>query len=143
MNAAKPSMSANPEMSTSEAKEILANFQEQWNTGNVDSILDGFADTIVVDFADLSRIEGKSALKEFIHARLARQKDYHLEKTLKGVVGSTIICSWVANWLDKKTDRAMKGRGIEIIEIRNRKCTYWEATFNAWPENGPHESVFT
>jgi nuclear transport factor 2 (NTF2) superfamily protein len=143
MNAAEPTKSDIPEMSTSEANEILADFQEQWNTGNVDSILEGFADDIVVDFADLPRIEGKLALKKFIRARLARQKDYHLEKTLKGVVGSTIICSWLANWVDRKTDKAMKGKGIEIIEIRERKCTYWEATFNAWPENEPHESLFT
>jgi hypothetical protein len=45
--------------------------------------LSGFTDDIVVEFADLPRIKGKAELERILKARLARQKGYRLEKTLR------------------------------------------------------------
>ncbi|MEI5997917.1 nuclear transport factor 2 family protein [Paraburkholderia bengalensis] len=129
-------------MSWSDAEALLAGYQKQWNTGDIDNYMKGFSDDVVVEFADLPRIEGKAAVKDFILARLARQKGYQLKKTLRGVVGSTIICSWTAEWTDSKTNKSMKGRGIEFIQIQEKQCVYWEATFNAWPDGEPRNSLF-
>jgi len=98
---------------------------------------------IVVEFADLPRIKGKAELKNILEARLARQKDYHLEKTLRAVTGATNVGSWIADWVDATTGRPMKGRGIEFLEMRDDKCAHWEATFNAWDAEGPRSSLFT
>ncbi|BAO94156.1 nuclear transport factor 2 family protein [Caballeronia insecticola] len=137
-----PQTDATEQMTWSQAEALLAGYQKQWNTGDIDNYMQGFADDIVVEFADLPRIQGKTDLKAFILARLARQKGYQLKKTLRGVVGSTIICSWTASWTDSKTGKSMKGRGIEFIEIQKEKCVYWEATFNAWPEGEAPDSLF-
>jgi nuclear transport factor 2 (NTF2) superfamily protein len=136
---------ANPEegLSNSEAEELLTLYQKQWNTGDLDEYLNGFTEDVVVEFADQPRIEGKSALREFIRARTVRQQGYQLHKTLRDVVGSTIVCSFVASWTDGKTGKPMRGRGIEFIQIQQRKCVYWEAAFNAWPENEPRNSFLT
>jgi nuclear transport factor 2 (NTF2) superfamily protein len=129
-------------LTKAEAEALLAGYQKAWNTGDIDTFLTGFTDDIAVDFADLGKIEGKKALKAFILARLARQQGYQLKKTLRGVVGSTIVCSWTAEWTDSQTGKAMKGRGIEFIEIRDGLCAYWEAAFNGWTANEAHASLF-
>jgi len=66
--------------------------------------LSGFTDDIVVEFADLPRIKGKAELERILKARLARQKGYRLEKTLRAVAGATIVGSWTADWVDATTD---------------------------------------
>jgi len=62
--------------------------------------LSGFTDDIVVEFADLPRIKGKAELERILKARLARQKGYRLEKTLRDVAGATIVGSWTGDWVD-------------------------------------------
>jgi hypothetical protein len=118
----------NQELTQQEAVAILTHYQELWNRGALPELLDGFTDDITVDFADLPTIRGKRELDRIIQARLARQKHYHLKKTLRFVSGNTIVGSWVADWTDGLTGRPMKGKGIEFIEIREGKCARWEAS---------------
>jgi ketosteroid isomerase-like protein len=125
------------------AETLLADYQRQWNTGDVETYLQGFTDDVAVTFADLPPMRGKAALKDFIEARLARQHGYQLDKTLRGVLGNTIVCTWTARWTDAVTEKAMQGRGIELIEINgDDKCASWDAAFNAWPEHEPVSSLF-
>jgi ketosteroid isomerase-like protein len=126
-----------------QAATILRRYQELWNKAALTELLNGFSDDIVVEFADLPRIKGKAELERILRARLARQKGYRLEKTLRAVTGPTIIGTWVADWIDGTTGRPMKGKGIEILEMRDGKCARWEATFNAWDAEGPRNSLFT
>jgi len=130
-------------LAEAEAVTILRRYQELWNRAALAELLSGFTDDIVVEFADLRRIEGKAELESILKARLARQKGYRLEKTLRAVTGATIVASWIADWVDATTGRPMKGRGIEFIEMRDDKCARWEATFNAWDAEGPRSSLFT
>ena len=125
-----------------EAVHILRKYQELWNRAAVGELLDGFTDDVVVEFADLPIICGKAELERVILARLARQKNYRLQKTLRAVKSSVIIGTWVADWIDGKSGQLMKGRGSEFIEMRGDKCARWEATFNAWPADGKRNSVF-
>jgi len=125
-----------------EATHILRHYQELWNRAAVEELLDGFTNGIVVEFADLPTIRGKAELERVIRARLARQKGYHLQKTLRAVTGSVIVGTWTAEWIDGKTGLAMKGKGTEFIEMHGGKCSHWEATFNAWPAEGDRSSAF-
>ena len=133
----------NQTLTQQEAAAILARYQELWNRAALPELLDGFAEDITVDFADLPTIKGKGELDQIIRARLARQQQYRLTKTLRFVSGNSIVGSWVADWIDGVTGRAMKGKGIEFIEMRDGKCTRWEATFNAWDAEAPGRSQFT
>jgi ketosteroid isomerase-like protein len=126
-----------------EAAAILARYQELWNRAALLELLDGFTEDITVDFADLPTIKGKGELDQVIRARLARQRQYRLTKTLRFVSGNTIVGSWVADWIDGITGRPMKGKGIEFIEMRDGKCARWEATFNAWDAEALGRSQFT
>jgi ketosteroid isomerase-like protein len=133
----------NQTLTRQEAAAILARYQEPWNRAALPELLDGFTDDITVDFADLPTIKGKGELDQIIRARLARQQQYRLTKTLRFVSGDTIVGSWVADWIDGVTGRPMKGRGIEFIEMRDGKCARWEATFNARDAEAPGRSQFT
>jgi ketosteroid isomerase-like protein len=126
-----------------QAATILRRYQELWNSAALTELLNGFSDDIVVEFADLPGFKGKAELERVLRARLARQKGYRLEKTLRAVTGPTIIATWIADWVDSTTGRPMKGKGIEFIEMRDGKCARWEATFNAWDADGPRSSLFT
>jgi ketosteroid isomerase-like protein len=134
---------SNQALTQQEAAAILARYQELWNRAALSELLDGFSEDITVDFADLPTIRGKSELDQVIRARLARQQQYRLEKTLRFVSGNTIVGSWVADWIDGVTGRPMKGKGIEFIELRDGKCARWEATVNAWDAKAPGRSQFT
>lgn len=134
---------ANQILTQQEAAAILARYQELWNRAALPELLDGFAEDITADFADLPTIKGKGELEKILRARLARQLQYRLTKTLRFVSGSTIVGSWVADWIDGVTGRPMKGKGIEFIELRDGKCARWEATFNAWDAEAPGRSQFT
>ncbi len=133
----------NQTLTQQEAAAILARYQELWNRAALAELLDGFTEDITVDFADLPTIKGKGELDPIIRARLARQQQYRLTKTLRFVSGNTIVGSWVADWIDGVTGRPMKGKGIEFIEMRDGKCARWEATFNAWDAEAPGRSQFT
>ncbi len=133
----------NQTLTQQEAAAILARYQELWNRAALPELLGGFTEDITVDFADLPTIKGKGELDQVIRARLARQQQYRLTKTLRFVSGNTIIGSWVADWIDGVTGRPMKGKGTEFIEMRDGKCARWEATFNAWDAEAPGRSQFT
>lgn len=132
-----------PSLTKEQAEAALQRYQQLWNRAALSELLDGFSDDIVVEFADLPIIRGKAELETILRARMSRQRNYRLEKTLRAVVENTIIGTWTADWTDATTGLAMKGKGIEFIEMRNDKCVRWEATFNAWNAEGPRRSLFT
>src|SRR5215813_1748143 len=116
-------------LAEAEAVTILRRYQELSNRAALAELLSGFTDDIVVEFADLPRIKGKAELERILKARLARQKGYRLEKTLRDVAGATIVGSWTGDWVDATTD---EGQGDRIHRDGDDKCAHWEATFNAW-----------
>ena len=130
------------QLSEEKATAALQHYQSLWNRAALSELLDGFSEDIVVEFADPPIIRGRAELEAVLRARMARQRNYRLEKQLRGVVKNTIIGTWTADWTDATTGTAMKGKGIEFIEIRDGKCVRWEATFNAWNAEGLRRSLF-
>jgi len=79
--------------------------------------LSSFTDDIVVE---LPRIKGKAELERILKARLARQKGYRLEKTLRALARAIIVGSWTADWVDATTD---EGQGDRIHrDARRQTC---------------------
>ena len=125
-------------LSESDAKQLLTTYERLFSAKDIPAIMDGFADDVIVTFADQPEIKGKLALRAFLEARFARQKDYRLNKTLRCVSGDLVVGTWTGNWQDAKTGAKMVGRGTELIYVRNGRCYQWDATFNTWEEGkGP------
>lgn len=130
------------DITVEEAARVLQRNEELFAAGAIGEILEGFTDDVVVEFADVPRVEGKRALERFLAARFARQKDYRLHKRLRAVTGNVIIGTWTGEWEDAVTGNVMAGRGSEFLEMRGSCCARWEATFNAWEAGRPQQSLF-
>lgn len=128
-------------ISLDQAQAVLSNYETLFMKADVPGILAGFADTVIVRFADVPDFIGKPALEKFLKARFVRQKGYRLRKTLRAVTGNVIVGSWVGEWTDAVTGKAMQGRGTECITLRDGLCTEWDATFNMWPVGEPPASA--
>jgi nuclear transport factor 2 (NTF2) superfamily protein len=73
-----------------EALNIVQRAEDTFNRGDVDAILNRYAEDIVIRFAGLPEIQGKGAAERFLRARFARQRNYKLKKTLFMVEGLKI-----------------------------------------------------
>lgn len=105
-------------------------------TADVESIVAGYTDDVVIRFADVPEIRGKAQAERFLRARFARQKNYRLTKVLRTLEGNMLGNYWDGEWQDAQTGRQMVGRGTEFWTIRNGKIAVWEATFNVWEKGG-------
>ncbi|KRR28853.1 nuclear transport factor 2 family protein [Bradyrhizobium retamae] len=125
------------ELETSErtfrdAEAVLDRAQKLMSSGDISEIMKTFAPDVVVRFADFPETHGRPPLEKFLLARFARQKNYRLQKQLRAVSGSVIVCYWEGEWDDGQDGRQMEGRGIEILTMRGNEIAEWEATFNVW-----------
>jgi len=104
---------------------------------DVEGILDGFTDDVVIRFGDLPEINGKADAETFLRTRFARQKDYTLTKTLRALDGDIIGNFWDGTWNDTQTGKDMQCVGTEFWTIRDGKIAVWEATINIWEVGAP------
>lgn len=88
-----------------EAMGLLRRNEELFARAAVREILEGFTDDVIVEFADVPRVEGKPALERFLAARFARQTNYRLRKTLRAINGNVIIGTWTGEWQDAVTGK--------------------------------------
>jgi len=86
-----------------EALKIVERAEDTFNRGDIDAILSRYADDVVVRFAGIREIRGKTAAETFLRARFARQKNYKLKKTLFMVDGFKIGATYTASRKDAKT----------------------------------------
>lgn len=120
------------------ALAMVRRAEETFGNRDVESILDGFTDDVVIRFADLPELQGKTAAEKFLRARFARQDNYRLTKTLRMLSGNMIGNYWEGDWDDPRTGKKMKGRGTEFWTVRDGKVAVWEAAFNVWEDGaGP------
>jgi len=115
-----------------DAEAVLARAQRLLNAGDISEVMKTFTPDVVVRFADFPEMHGKAPLETFLIARFARQKNYRLQKQLRAISGSVIVCSWDAEWEDGHNGHQMQGRGIELLTMRGDEIAIWEATFNVW-----------
>jgi nuclear transport factor 2 (NTF2) superfamily protein len=125
-----------------EAQKIVQRAEDTFNRGDIDSILNRYADDIVIRFAGIPDIKGKAAAGTFLRARFARQKNYKLKKTLFMVSGFKIGATYTASWEDAKTQKTVHGRGLEFWEYRDGKLVLWEAALNVWDEGADPAAAF-
>jgi nuclear transport factor 2 (NTF2) superfamily protein len=131
--------------SVTESLEVARAFFEQVETafgsGDVDKMIKGFTDDVVVRFADFPEMHGVAEVEAFLRLRMARQKNYRLKKYLRMLSGDMIGNMWEGEWEDAQTGKSMRGRGTEFWTMRGRKVAVWEATFNVW-EAGATQYLF-
>lgn len=125
------------EIDRDSALTLVAGVQDAFGTHDINRIMDGFTDDIVVRFADQPEIQGKEAVRQFLEARFERQKDYTLTKTNRMVDGNMIGNYWIGDWEDAFTGKRMSGRGTEFWTVRDGKVSVWEAAFNVWDRDAP------
>ena len=118
------------------ALKLVQDVEKAFASADVDWIVGGYTDDVVIRFADLPEIRGKAAAEKFLRARFARQRNYRLRKVLRMLEGNMLGNFWDGSWEDTKTGKTMLGRGTEFWTIRGGKIALWEATFNVWEEGG-------
>jgi len=130
------------QITRAQALDLVRAAERDFAGQNVPSILSGYADDVVIRFADVPEVRGKEAAERFLRARFARQKNYRLSKFLRMIEGNMIGNYWDGEWEDARTGRKMRGRGTEFWTVVAGKIAVWEATFNAWDaETGPIPAV--
>jgi nuclear transport factor 2 (NTF2) superfamily protein len=133
---------ATDHVTRAQALDMVRAAERNFATQNVESILSGYTDDVVIRFADVPEVRGKAAAEKFLRARFARQRNYRLTKILRMVEGNMIGNYWDGEWEDAQTGRRMRGRGTEFWTVAGGKISVWEATFNTWDaEIGPRPAV--
>jgi nuclear transport factor 2 (NTF2) superfamily protein len=125
------------------ALKLVKNAEDFFGSGDVEAILRGYTDDVVIRFADVPEIRGKAAAEKFLRARFARQRNYRLRKVLRVLEGDMMGNFWEGTWDDAKTGKKMQGRGTEFWTIRGGKLAVWEATFNVWEQGGASQTPIT
>jgi len=123
------------------ARAYVKAVETAFGTGDVDQMIKGFTDDVVVRFADRPEMHGIAEVEAFLRLRMARQKNYRLKKYLRMLSGDMIGNMWEGEWEDAQTGKSMRGRGTEFWTMRGRKVAVWEATFNVW-EAGATQYLF-
>lgn len=126
-----------------EAEAAVRAAEAAFGSGDVAAMLEGFTDDCIVRFAEQPELVGKPALEAFLRARMARQKDYRLRKTLRAVDGNIVGVEWKGWWTDARTGVAMEGKGLEFWTLRGGLIAIWDAGFNVWEKEGPRISPVT
>ena len=125
------------EISKERALTMVAAVEKAFGDRDIDIILAGFTDDVVVRFADQPELRGKEALKKLLEERFARQKGYRLNKQMRMLDREMIGNYWDGEWEDAYTGKTMVGRGAEFWTIRDGKVAIWEAAFNVWERDAP------
>jgi nuclear transport factor 2 (NTF2) superfamily protein len=123
------------------ARAYVKAVEAAFGTGDVDQMIKGFTEDVVVRFADRPEMHGIAEVEAFLRLRMARQKNYKLKKYLRMLSGDMIGNMWEGEWEDAQTGKSMRGRGTEFWTMRGRKVAVWEATFNVW-EAGATQYLF-
>ena len=132
-----------PQVTREQALAMVKGAERDFGSANVESIMSGYTDDIVIRFADVPEIRGKEQAEKFLRARFARQKNYRLTKVLRMLQGNMIGNYWDGEWEDAQTGKKMMGRGTEFWTVRDGKVALWEATFNVWEKGGKPQTPLT
>ena len=126
-----------------QALALVKAAERDFASANVENIVAGYTDDVVIRFADLPEIRGKAQAEKFLRARFARQKNYRLTKVLRMLQGNMIGNYWDGEWQDAQSGKQMVGRGTEFWTVRDGKIAVWEATFNVWEKGGKPQTPIT
>jgi nuclear transport factor 2 (NTF2) superfamily protein len=113
-----------------EARAFVRHVESLFMPWNLDALADGFTEDCIVRFGNLPEFRGRAAVRTFFAARSARQRNYHLVKEFRSLMGDTITNVWNGTWDDAESGFAMKGFGVELWVMRDGRIAVWEAAFN-------------
>jgi nuclear transport factor 2 (NTF2) superfamily protein len=85
------------------ALKLVKHVEDIFARGDVEAILNGYTDDIVIQFADIPEIRGKVAAEKFLRARFARQRNYRLRKDLRMLEGNMMGNYWDGEWEDTQS----------------------------------------
>src|SRR6266581_1826185 len=123
-----------------QANALLRAVEDMFHRTEIDALVHGFTEDCVVRFAEQPERRGRQALRELLTARLARQKNYRLKKTLLGLDRNVLANVWEGAWEDRASGKLMAGRGLEVRRMRDGMIAVWDAAFNVWEQDGPRVS---
>ena len=123
-----------------QANALLRAVEDMFHRSDIDALVHGFTEDCVVRFAEQPERCGRQALRELVMARLARQKNYRLTKTLLALDRNVLANVWEGTWEDRNTGKTMVGRGLETWRMRDGMIAVWDAAFNVWEQGGPRVS---
>jgi nuclear transport factor 2 (NTF2) superfamily protein len=126
--------------SRSQAEALLRAVEDMFHRRDVEALVNGFTPDCVFRFAEQPEARGREALRAFLSARLARQTNYRLRKTLLALEGNVLSNLWEGTWEDARTGKAMTGRGLEVWTMRDGMIAVWDAAFNVWERDGERKS---
>jgi nuclear transport factor 2 (NTF2) superfamily protein len=126
---------------TDQANALLRAVEDMFHRVDVEALVHGFTDDCVFRFAEQPERRGRDALRAFFTARLSRQKNYRLNKTLLALDGNVLTNVWEGTWEDCDTGTRMQGRGLETWRMRDGMIAVWDAAFNVWAQDGPRTSA--
>jgi nuclear transport factor 2 (NTF2) superfamily protein len=110
----------------SQANTLLRAVEEMFHRRDVEALVNGFTEDCVVRFAEQPERRGRAALRQLFTARLARQKDYRLTKTLVALDGNVLANTWEGTWEDRETGKQIADRGVEVWTMRDGMIAVWE-----------------
>jgi hypothetical protein len=120
------------DLSEAAVQRALASYEGLFSCGDVEGILEDFADDVRVHYASFAPFVGKRKLRELLHVRFASMRNYQLKKRLEFINPPRFASSWTGTWVDVSTGNRMELFGLEILTVRDGKFSEWSASVSAW-----------
>jgi nuclear transport factor 2 (NTF2) superfamily protein len=121
------------ELTEDAVQAALSQYEKLFAAGDVERILQGFADDVRVRYGANPPVAGKAALRELLQRRFSTMRDYQLVKTVELIRDSRIASSWTGSWIDTVSGARMRVFGIEILLVRDGLFAEWSAAVSTWP----------
>ena len=81
-----------------QANALLRAVEDMFHRRDIDALVKGFTEDCVFRFAEQPEQRGRDPLRKFFTARLERQKNYRLKKTLLALDRNLIANLWEETW---------------------------------------------
>lgn len=124
-----------------QANALLRAVEDMFHRQDIEALVQGFTEDCVVRFAEQPELRGREALRALFTARLSRQRNYRLRKTLMALDGNVLANVWEGTWQDARTGKPMAGHGLEVWRMRDGMIAEWDAAFNVWEQGGERKSA--
>lgn len=129
-------MTALDKLTETAVSAALKDYEKLFASGDVESILEGFAEDVEVHYASFPPFTGKDKLREMLQRRFAQMRDYQLSKRLEVLCSPHFVSSWTGSWIDISTNQRMELFGLELLTVRDGKFSRWTASVSTWPSAG-------
>jgi len=126
-----------------QAEALLRAVEELFHKVDIDGLVNGFTPDCVFRFGEMPEQTGREAVRALFEARMARQQDYRLSKTLLALDGNRLANSWEGTWTDRESGKKMAGFGVEVWVMRDGMIARWDASFSVWEQGGPRRPAVT